>query len=249
LKLPDGENDYAIAPGVPVPRVINPLVSPLALFSDNVGQSNYHAGTLTLNKRFNRHYSLMANYTWSKSIDNTGSIAIPDMSEDVYRRDLERALSKQHVPHGFVASLTAEGPQNTWLRDFRFSLISRIDAAAFYTVYAGLDANHDGNPLSDRVGTLGRSTLKGDNFVNFDIRVSRGFRLSERMRVEVIGEAFNLFNTLNVTEVNTVYGAPELIGPEPKSFGQKVTAPLADFNSVRAIAPPRQIQFALKLTF
>ena len=171
------------------------------------------------------------------------------MPEDAYRRDLERARSKQHVPHRVVGSLTAEGPQDTWLRNFRLSLISRVDAAPFYTIFAGLDANHDGNPLSDRVGLLGRGTLKGDNYVNFDMRISRRIRLSERMRAEVIAEAFNLFNTLNVTEVNSVYGASELIGPEPKSFGQQVVAPLADFNSIRAIAPPRQLQFALKLTF
>jgi hypothetical protein len=248
LKLPNGENDYGVAPGVPVARTFNPLVAPLSLFSDDVGQSSYHAGTVTLTKRFSRYYALGGHYTWSKTINDNG-VAIPDLPEDVYRRDLERALSKQHVPHRFVGNMTVEGPERTWLKDFRFALISIVAAAPFYTVYAGVDANHDGNPLSDRVGRLGRSTFKGDNYVNVDVRLSRRVHLSERVQADIVAEAFNLFNTLNVMEVNSVYGAPELIGPEPKSFDQPVPAPLPSFNSIRAISPPRQIQFALRITY
>ena len=92
------------------------------------------------------------------------------------------------------------------------------DTAPFYTIFAGLDANHDGNPLSDSVGLLGRGALKGDNYVSFDMRISRRIRLSERMRAEVIAEAFNLFNTLNVTEVNSVYGASGTHRPRAEEF-------------------------------
>ena len=37
------------------------------------------------------HQTINANYTWSKTIDNSGSLAIADFPEDPYRRDLERA--------------------------------------------------------------------------------------------------------------------------------------------------------------
>jgi hypothetical protein len=189
------------------------------------------------------------NYTWSKALDNSGSLAIADLPEDNYRRDLERSRSKQHVPHRFTGSFIAEGPDGTWLRDFRLSLISTLASAHYYTLFVGFDVNNDGNPLTDRVGTLGRSTFQGDSYANFDLRLARTFKLSERVRAEVIAEAFNLFNTLNVTEVNSVYGAPQLIGPEPKKFGQAAPAPLPSFGSIRAIAAPRQIQFAFRLNF
>jgi hypothetical protein len=42
--------------------------------------------------------------------------------------------------------------------------------------------------------------------------------LTERARLEAIAEGFNLFNTLNVTDINTVYGAANFVGPEPKRF-------------------------------
>jgi hypothetical protein len=249
LQLANGKSDYAVAPGVPVTRVVDPTFSPLTLFFDDVGQSVYHAGTVTLTKRFSRLYAFTANYTWSKAIDNSGSTAIADNPEDPYRRDLERALSKQHVPHRFVANFMVEGPQQTWMHDFRLSLISTLADAHYYTVFAGFDVNNDGNPLTDRPGRTGRSTFKGDGYANFDLRLSRTFRLSEKAHAEVIAEAFNLFNTLNVTEVNSVYGAPEFIGAEPREFSKPVPAPLSSFGTIRAIAAPRQIQFGFRVTF
>jgi hypothetical protein len=240
FKLPNGKNDYAIAPGVPVPPVLKERVSPLALFFNNDGQSIYHAGTVSLIKRFSHSYSFTANYTWSKVIDNVGNGTFSDSPEDPYRRDLERSRSKQDVPHRLVASFTVEGPENTWLRDFRFSCIGNVSSAQYYTVYVGFDVNHDGNALTDRVGTLGRNTYRGDSLLSFDARVSRVFRLSDRVRLEGIVEAFNLFNTLNVTDINTVYGAPDFVGSVPRRFNDKVSAPAADFGAIRAIAPPRQ---------
>jgi Carboxypeptidase regulatory-like domain/TonB dependent receptor len=249
FKLPNGMNDYSIAPPLPVPRVFNREVSPLALFSNPGGQSIYHGGTLALTKRLSHFYSFTANYTWSKVIDNTGNQTLSDAPEDPYRLDLEGARSKQDVTHRFVANLTAEGPERTWLRGFRFSLVGNVSSPQYYTLYAGSDVNHDGNSLSDRVGLLGRNTYRGDGLVNLDIRLSRLFRLTERAQLEALAEAFNLFNTLNVTDINTVYGAANFIGPEPRSFNDKAPAPSPDFGAIRAIAPPRQIQFAVRLNF
>jgi hypothetical protein len=251
FKLPNGKNDYSIAPGVPfpLPRLLNERVSALSLFFNQDGQSIYHGGTVTLTKRFSRLYSFTANYTWSKAIDNVGNGTMTDAPEDPYRRDLERTRSKQDVSHRFVASFTAEGPERTWLRDFRFSFIGNTSSPQYYTLYAGDDVNHDGNPQSDRVGTVGRNTYRGDQLLNFDVRVSRQFRISDRARLEAVAEAFNLFNTLNVTDINTTYGARDFSAAEPRRFGDKAPAPSRDFAAIRAIAPPRQIQFALRLNF
>jgi hypothetical protein len=86
-----------------------------------------------------------------------------------------------------------------------------------------------------------------DSFKSVDLRLAREIGLSERVRVEVIAEAFNLFNTANVTAVDTVYGAPDLLGPLPRRFGDGVRGPNPNFGSPVDAAPARQIQFALKL--
>lgn len=249
FKLPNGENDYAIAPGVPVARALNPLGSPLSLFFDDEGRSTYHGATFTAMKRFSNHYAFTANYTWSKAMDDSGSPSLNGYPEDPYRRDLERARSKQHVAHRFVGNFTAEAPEDTWLRHFRFAFIGVAASPHYFSVLSGLDVNHDGNATTDRVDTIGRNTYRGDNYVNFDVRISRVFPITEKVRAEAIAEAFNVFNTLNVIEVNMVYGAPGFIGPIPREFGDGAPAPLPSFGTIRAIAPPRQIQFGFRLMF
>jgi len=150
--------------------------------------SNYHSLQVSANRRFGRDLTGGVAYTWSKAIDNSGSPSLNGYPEDPYRRDLERARSKQDVAHRFVTSFTAEGPKETRLRDFRFSFIANAASAHYYTILAGVDANHDGNATTDRVGTLGRNTLKGDKYVNFDVRQSRVIPFSERVHAEVIAE-------------------------------------------------------------
>jgi hypothetical protein len=53
-----------------------------------------------------------------------------------------------------------------------------------------------------------------------------------------------------VEEVSTVYASPDFFGaPVPKHYKDGVTAPNPGFGSPRVMANPRQLQFALKLSF
>jgi hypothetical protein len=47
------------------------------------------------------------------------------------------------------------------------------------------------------VPTLGRDSIYGDNNFKLDLRVSRTFRIGDRFRAEVLGEAFNITNHAN----------------------------------------------------
>ncbi|HTS49044.1 MAG TPA: TonB-dependent receptor, partial [Bryobacteraceae bacterium] len=249
LTLPDGRANYAIAPGSTVARTLNPLISPLSFFYDVSGQSSYQSGTATLNKRFSHYYSFTGNYTWSHTIDSGGDPSLNGTPQDPYRRNLEKANSKQDVPQRFVALLAADAPDRGWFRNFRFALIESAQAASFYTVFAGTDVNHDGNANTDRLGLLGRDTYRGEALFNLDVRLARVFRFNERFNAELLAEAFNITNTLNVTDINTVYGAADPIGSMPEHFGDGTAAPLGSFGSIRATNPPRQIQLAVRLKF
>ena len=111
------------------------------------------------------------------------------------------------------------------------------------------DVNHDGNANTDRTGTVGRNTYRGDPLANVDVRVGRVFRLREKLNAEFNAEVFNIANTLNVTDINTVYGAASFIGGVPQHFGDSAPAPLPSFGSVRATTPPRQLQLSVRLRF
>ena len=249
LTLPDGRANYALSASNPTTNMIDPLVSPLSLFFDAAGQSTYNGATASLVKRFSDHFSVNANYTWSHTIDDSADPSLNGYSQDPYRRYLERANSKQDVPQRFVTTWLMQGPARGLLREVRFAITGTAQSPAFYTIYAGQDINHDGNANTDRVGLLGRETYRGDRLVDFDLRLSRTLRVWEKVKAEVIAEVFNVANTLNVIDINTVYGAGTLTGALPTHFGQSVTAPLGSFGSIRATDPPRQMQFALRFQF
>jgi hypothetical protein len=83
------------------------------------------------------------------------------------------------------------------------------------------------------VGTLGRNKFTMPMFFQFDSRVSKSINLTERFRMELIGDVFNLFNHTNIIAVN------QLCDP--------LAGTTCDAGQPSAAADARQFQFALKL--
>jgi outer membrane receptor protein involved in Fe transport len=209
--------------------------------NDDIGMSIHHGGTLEVEKRFARGFSLHGSYTYSKTINNTDSVAnLADLPEGPNIRD-QRAVSRQSVPHRFTADFVSQIPETVkLLHDFKVSSLFTAQTGRRFNVFAGLDANLDGNPLSDRPGNLGRNTLVGPSFVSLDLRVARELPLTERVRAEFSGDFFNVFNRTNVTDLNTVYGGIDLaVAPNP----------ILGFNTPRDASNPFQFQYGMKLRF
>jgi hypothetical protein len=97
-----------IAPRRPVPA----LSSFNSLRWD--GYSSYHAVTFRIDKRLSNGFSVNANYTLSKSIDDAsdpgGTTNEANLPQDVRDRDAERALSSFDHKHRFIASSFYELP-------------------------------------------------------------------------------------------------------------------------------------------
>src|SRR5215213_265685 len=206
----------------------------------NWGNSFYHGGTVSVRKNLRGNLGFNAGYTFSKTIDDIGgSHDIGAMPPYIDRR-LERAISNQHVGHRLAASLLVDAGREGPLRNFKLGTIVTAESPRYYTVYVGSDANLDGNPLNDRPGALGRNTFKGDGFFGLDARVSRTLRLGERLSLDLIGECFNLFNTLNVKDFNTVFGSTDLAAKPPDLLG---------FGEPREVSGARRLQFSVKVNF
>jgi hypothetical protein len=214
--------------------------------------SIYHAGILSVRKPFAHHYGILANYTYSKSIDIATDIQLTDSPMDYLHPNLDRGLGENDMRHHFVLTLMGESP-NTWnpaFRNFKVSMLNTLQSPRYYTVFAGFDVNGDQFPFSDRVGNIGRNTYRGDSSYTTDIRVQRVFNVSERLKAEASAEVFNLFNRQNVNGIDTVYGAPAFLGPVPQKFGDGISSPAnPTFGSPNFVAPARQVQFAMRLTF
>src|SRR5262249_57723612 len=91
-------------------------------------------------------------------------------------------------------------------RNWEFSVIFSAESPHHFTKFAGFDANGDVFGVNDRVGLDGRNTFEGDDYKSLDLRVSRTIPLSEKVKVQLIAEGFNMTNTLNVRFFKTVYG-------------------------------------------
>ena len=68
----------------------------------------YHAGTLSVRKPFAQHYSILANYTYSKSIDISTDIQLTDTPMDYLHPNLDRGLGDNDVRHRLVLTLLGE---------------------------------------------------------------------------------------------------------------------------------------------
>jgi hypothetical protein len=216
------------------------------------GYSDYNAGTVSLRKNFSHYYSVMANYTFSKSIDLGTDVQLTDTPMDYLNPGLDRAVGDNDVRHRFVLSALAATPARWPLlfRNFKASMLTTLQSPLYYTILAGFDVNGDQFPFNDRVGAIGRNTYRGDPSYTTDIRLQRLFSFTERLNGEASFEVFNLFNRVNVNAIDTVYGAADFAGPIPRSFGDGITSPdNPTFGTPTFAAPARQIQLSLRLNF
>ncbi|MGB8522885.1 MAG: TonB-dependent receptor, partial [Candidatus Acidiferrales bacterium] len=204
--------------------------------TDNTGNSVYNGLTLQVTERAGQYFSLNANYTFSHTLDDGTFTTFVSTPQDLYDRGLERANSNQDVRQRFIANFTGTGPIHSILRNFTMSNIVTLQTGRPFTVFVGFDANGDTNPVTDRVGNLGRNTYVGDPLYSWDMRISRYFQLRERLRLDLMFDAFDLLNRPNVDEVTSVYGAAVICGgtANPTNYKDKATretqAQAADFN-------------------
>ena len=59
------------------------------------------------------------------------------------------------------------------------------------------DANRDDNTYNDRLPGVVRNAYIGPNYLSLDVRLSKGFQLSERVRLTLLAESFNVSNRVN----------------------------------------------------
>ena len=160
--------------GAPAGKDVFPGTVPynagLVYFTDNTGNSVFHGLTLQASERAGKHLQFRANYTFSKTLDDGTFTTFVSTPQDLYKRSLERANSNQDLRHRFVANLVASGPERGILRHLELSSIITAQSGRPFTLYVGFDANHDTNPVTDRVGNASRNTYFGDKLVSADLR-------------------------------------------------------------------------------
>jgi len=85
--------------------------------------------------------------------------------------------------------------------DFNVSGVLRYRSALPYSERHGRDLDGD-RFLSDLVPGESVNGLRGDSFSQFDLRLSKDFRFTDSLGIEVIAEVFNVFNDINPAAFN-----------------------------------------------
>jgi Carboxypeptidase regulatory-like domain/TonB dependent receptor len=207
---------------------------------ESAGESSYNAMTVSLNRRFQKWFGFRLSYTLSKAEDDAGNAFFFAPQDNFKLRD-EWGRSDMDQPHVLALSGTFQAPTTTsnrlpnrLLSETEFSYIFRYSSSLPFNILTGNDRNFDTNP-NDRPVGVGRNSGKGFDFASLDLRLSKSFRMTEKLRVDAILEAFNVLNRANLQLPNNVYGTG--------------TSPLPSFGQPTSAADPRQIQFGLRISF
>jgi hypothetical protein len=207
---------------------------------ESSGNSYYDGMVVSFNQRATRWATVRLSYTLSKTIDDAGNFFFSTVQNNFNIRD-DRGLSDNDQRHRLVLSGTLEAPQEAkthgfarLLQGFQFGYIFTYASRLPFNLLLGSDRNFDSNN-NDRPLGVGRNTGRGFDFASLDLRVSRRFRLTERLDLQLLAEGFNVLNRANFGVPNNTFGAG--VNPLP-TFGQ----PTAAFD-------PRQFQFGMKVSF
>ncbi|HEU5339618.1 MAG TPA: TonB-dependent receptor [Edaphobacter sp.] len=187
--------------------------------TDIVSNTNasYNALVVAVRRRSRSGLEFRASWTWSKAIDFGQSGAIPRQNAqfDPFDVRYDKGLSALNHPQKIVASAVWQprlSTESAWLRRAASGwLIAPLFSAASgrpysYNILGGtrLTGGHEsinGAGGAVYLPTVGRDTLRLPFAYVLDLRVSRAVRISERVRVQAIAEAFNLTNHVNPSSV------------------------------------------------
>ncbi len=237
--------------------------------------SKYHSLQLTMQKRYSRGFTVLANYTWSKSVDPTsyGSIEGSTSGPNPFNFNDNRGLSDFDIRHRLVVSGIWELPKlkqwnalaRTILGDWQSNYIFSAQTGTPFTVISGVDnaLMNTGNNFADLTGTdwrLPDGRSRNDQIVQYfstaAFRVNAVGTIGTGRRNQLTSPGFwnadySLFKTFNLAERFRFQLRGEFFNlfnhTRLGTPNNTVTSP--QFGRITTAADPRIVQVAAKLIF
>src|SRR5204862_7000389 len=233
--------------------------------------SIYNGLTVQLNKRLYHNSLFLASYPFGKVIDDNpdATSVVPFSGDDAkmvqdplnLRGDRGPGVNDQRHRLVLSAIWDLDSYSHSLSHSMRYLLggwqLSGILTAETGQPYSGMvnsDLNLDSNSRTDRTPGLGRDTFNLPNFVSLDPRITKNIPILERVKAQLILEAYNSLNRINYTSVSTTQfssatgcaGAPTIcLGPPPpKTPFQTPLSTQLNFNPGSRI-----VQLSGKITF
>jgi hypothetical protein len=184
--------------------------------------SNWNSLVIQANHRMSHSVQFNANYTWSHGLDydpedatSYGPTTGPNL---FYPNNLSLAYgtSNYNISNRFVMTLVADSPWR--VRGPLRYLANGWQLAPIFTAQDGFPYNVGTSSSGPSAGIgggiagaegiygipiLGRNSFRMPGQQDLDLRLSKTFNIKEKCKLELMAEAFNLFNHYNVTGVTT----------------------------------------------
>jgi hypothetical protein len=215
---------------------------------ESAASAVYHGGIFEVRKSFSRGLSLIANYTYSKAIDDSTDFNSDYSPFNEVDRKAERALSDFDQRHKVVLAAVVESPwqHSRILSGFEISPIVSYNSGHPFNLLAGADVNGDNHFTNDRPPGAPRNSGLGPNYAVFDMRLARRFKFGERANLQFTAEGFNIANRTNYSTVNNVVGA-NFASPF-SVYGTSAVSPSQPLGYTAAL-PKREIQLGVRIDF
>jgi hypothetical protein len=247
--------------------------------TDIVSNANgtYNALVVEATRRSRKGLEFGASWTWAKALDygqNNGATPRTNGQFDPFADGYDKGLSTLNFTHKVTASAawepTVVSPRrwlrvaaNGWQVDPLLQVISGRPYS--YEIFGGTRLTGGHTSINASGGavylpTVGRNTLRLPETVHLDLRVSKGVRVTERVRARATAEVFNLPNHVNYTSTTTRAYQPGVAvdGVTPLVFQDAATVaaeglneqPFGAFTAAStANSRERQVQLGVKVEF
>jgi hypothetical protein len=149
-----------------------PQFSNVTWLNPSIGNSTYHGGYARLERRFDRGYSVLAHYTWSKFIDDVAGAdeyGDPGSYMDAYNRRLDKSLSGSDVPHRVVLTGLYQAPalrDRGWLgriaRNWQIGVMTTLQSGAPFSIVTSANTTNAFSAGALRPNILRNAALSSD---------------------------------------------------------------------------------------
>jgi len=210
----------------------------------NLGHSEYKALVLSLNGTLKGGHLITASVTFADKknlsddfspVYTSGYPSDPANPEGEWGRS--QSTERYHVVMSGVFKLG-------W--GFTVAPILEYGSGQPWTKRLGNDYNGD-SFLGDRAPGVKRNDEDGPCYRNVNLRITKGFSFPSAGRLELIAEAFNLFNTVNY-DVSTINSGQYLSGPTILNPAAPYVAN-PNFGKYSATLPAREVQLGVRWSF
>jgi outer membrane receptor protein involved in Fe transport len=233
---------------------------------ESTGRSNYNGATFEIKKRYGGRFLASVAYTLAAVKDNNpdsvnvvlGGGDDARFPSDPVDRNADYAYGQNDVRHRLVFSgywnldyfKGSSGVARALLNDWSMSWIASVFSGYPYSALVTNDLNGDGNRSNDLVPGS-RDSYRLPSTRNIDLRLSRHIPLGKQVKLELIGEAFNLLNSTNVSAQNrTLYNFTNgVLVPQTNLANPRSNFGVDSSTQVNFEDTQRIVQLAAKVTF